>query len=515
MKRLIFAASAAALVGCATGPTTVAPLESSFASGRTLLASAVAAHGGEARINALTAARLHLAGDIVTGLQGERPDAIVTSAKEGDFETRVLIDLKGQRFRTTGEQRSNGGFVFPFTGVWSDGALKFTNPFPPSLTKNPIADAEEGREQAAGIGTRMLPPLVLKLAMQRMATVRDEGDGVVNGRAVRRLGFNMDKNTRTTLLIDAQSHRLVGLEQLAADPLAGVTTTRWLYSGEQSFDGFALPQRAAVLRRGKPFITVRLLDARLDDNAKIVDSDFALDPRFAERTAPALAIEQLRPGLWEVSNAGGGTYRVQFAELADRIVAYDAPVSPAATKAAIDKLREKVPAKPISHVVLSHFHNDHVGGARAFAAEGATLVTTADARSFIERIARAPTPLAGVIDAEPPALKFELVDGERDVGTPERPLKVMPATGSPHVNQLLVLHDVANRIAMASDMYSDTTPFNANFDWFASWLAARSQIDVLAGAHHPATPLATVKQQQADWRARPSTRQAGTPVTGG
>lgn len=508
MKNALIVALAAALAGCAAPPVEQAPLESSFARGRELLAAAVEAHGGETRVKDLTAARLHLKGDISTGLQGERPEAIRQATKEGEFETRVVIDLAKNRYRTSGDQRTNGGFIFPFTGMWSDGALKFTNPYPPSVTRQAIGDAEEGREQATGIGTRMQPPLLLKLATQRMASVRDEGSGVLGERAVRRLGFNADKNTRVTLLLDPATHRVLGLEQLAGDPLVGVTTTRWIYSGEQQVDGLLLPRRASVQRRGIEFINVTLLEARFDASAKVTDEDFALDPRLAERTVPPLAIEELRPGLWEVSNAGGGFYRVHFAELADRIVAYDAPVSPAATRAAIAKLREKVPGKPISHVVLSHFHNDHVGGARAFAEIGATLVTTADARVVIERLMRAPTPLAGLADVAPlPDPRFQLVGDEHELGTAARSLKVVTAQGSPHVNSMLVLHDVVNRVAIAADMYSDAAPFNATFDWFAGWLAARAQVDLLAGAHHAATPMPVVMQKRADWRAHPQ-RQA-------
>jgi glyoxylase-like metal-dependent hydrolase (beta-lactamase superfamily II) len=312
-------------------------------------------------------------------------------------------------------------------------------------------------------------------------------------------------------LLDGDS-RLAGLEQLVGDPLVGVTTTRWIYAGTQQVDGLLLPHSATVQRRGVEFISVRLLDARFDEAAKLAESEFALDPRFVERVVPPLAIEELRPGLWEVSNAGGGFYRVQFAELPDRIVAYDAPMSRAAAQAVIAKLREKVPAKPISHVVLSHFHNDHVGGAGAFAESGAVLVTTPQARAVIERLIRAPAPLAGVADpVPPPSLKFELIDAEVDLGTPARPLKVVIAGGSPHVDQMLVLYDVNNRVAMAADMYSDTAPFNPTFDWFAGWLAARGGVDLLAGAHHAAAPMTSVMQKRAEWKAKQPARQAGNP----
>ena len=72
MKNASIVMLAAALAACATPPIDPAPLESSFVRGRELLAAAVETHGGEARISAMTAARLHLAGELSTGLQGPR-----------------------------------------------------------------------------------------------------------------------------------------------------------------------------------------------------------------------------------------------------------------------------------------------------------------------------------------------------------------------------------------------------------------------------------------------------------
>src|SRR4030095_11765375 len=107
---------------------------------------------------------------------------------------------------------------------------------------------------------------------------------------------------------------------------------------------------------------------------------------------------------------------MRCADRADRVVVYDAPASPATTKAMIEKFREQVPDKPISHVVL----------------------------------------------------KFVRATETRDLGDAKRPRRVLEVRDNPHVNRLLVLHDVANRAAMASDMYSDTTPFNQVFDHFAA-----------------------------------------------
>jgi hypothetical protein len=477
-------------------------LESSFTEARAVLARAMTAHGGIERIEKLTAARVDLAGEISTGIQGRSPDAVTRSRPEGSFETHVYIDLAKGRSRTTGEQRGDGGFVFPFTGIYTDGAINFLNRYPVQLARTPNPDPDEGREQTAGIGTRMAIPVVLKLASQRLSGLRHEGMATFEGRRVARISFTLDKNTRVTLAIDAETNRVAGLEWLAPDPLVGVDTSRWIYSGTLAADGLVLPQRASVIRRGIRILDIRLVAARLGDSAQLSDADFALDPAYKEAPTPALAIAEVRPGLWEVANAGQGFYRVQFVELADRLVAYDAPVSAAESAAIIRKLREKVPNKPISHVVLSHFHNDHVGGVKAFAEAGATIVTTADAQAVVRRIAEVQARTTSVVDAPAPALKFASVEGSLELGDATRKVTVFETRGDPHVDRLLVLVDGASKAVMAADAYSDLMPFNATFDWLAQWIRANQPASALMlGAHHPPTDMRTIFTRQAEFRA--------------
>jgi glyoxylase-like metal-dependent hydrolase (beta-lactamase superfamily II) len=41
--------------------------------------------------------------------------------------------------------------------------------------------------------------------------------------------------------------------------------------------------------------------------------------------------------------------------------------------------KKSAPGKPIRHIVLSHFHDDHMGGVRTYAAEGAIVVVHSSA----------------------------------------------------------------------------------------------------------------------------------------
>ena len=482
--------------------TAAGPLESSFTQGRAQLARSIAAHGGAERINALNAVRLNLVGKISTGLQSQRPEQIAQPGQEGEFDAHWMMDFTKGRFRLEGTQTGLGGFVFPFVANYQSGSL--TTLFQPRLSyiKTAVADVDEGREQSAGLGTRALPPVLLKLATLRMASLRDEGASTLDGKPVRRLAFNADKNTRVTLLVDPDSARLVGMEQLANDPLLSLDTARWIYHGAQEVGGLTIPQRASVFRRGVKIIDIDVKNARFDADAKLTDADFALDPAYPQIDAPALEIAELKPGLWEVSNAGGGFYRTQFFELADRVVMFDAPVSPSTVRAIVAKFREKVPSKPISHVVISHFHNDHLGGVRSAADLGAVVVTTADVVALARRFAAAQPPIGSLADGAAVELKFVTVDGKMELGDAKRALTVMELTGSPHVNRTLVLVDRASKVAVGGDAYGDVGPFNAQYDWFAQWLRTQADVELFAGTHHAPTPVKTILQRQTEFRAK-------------
>jgi glyoxylase-like metal-dependent hydrolase (beta-lactamase superfamily II) len=66
-------------------------------------------------------------------------------------------------------------------------------------------------------------------------------------------------------------------------------------------------------------------------------------------------------------------YRSVAVEMKDGIVVLDAPVG--GIEAAIAQIHMAIPNKPITHVVLSHMHFDHVAGLRTLLADGPKPIT--------------------------------------------------------------------------------------------------------------------------------------------
>lgn len=76
-----------------------------------------------------------------------------------------------------------------------------------------------------------------------------------------------------------------------------------------------------------------------------------------------------------ISNAG-------FVITHDSVVVIDALGSPALAEELVQKIRSLTP-KPISHVLLTHYHADHIYGLQVFEALGAKIVAHAQAREYI------------------------------------------------------------------------------------------------------------------------------------
>jgi len=111
------------------------------------------------------------------------------------------------------------------------------------------------------------------------------------------------------------------------------------------------------------------------------------------RTAKAPAVNvttmQLAPGVWLLA---GGSHNSVAVEFRDYITIIEGPLDDDRSNAVIAAAKRAIPSKPIRYLVNTHHHWDHTGGIRAFAAEGATIVTQEGNEEFYERIVLAPQP---------------------------------------------------------------------------------------------------------------------------
>jgi glyoxylase-like metal-dependent hydrolase (beta-lactamase superfamily II) len=159
--------------------------------------------------------------------------------------------------------------------------------------------------------------------------------------------------------------------------------------------------------------------------------------------------------------------------------------------------KKSAPGKPIRHVVLSHFHDDHMGGVRTYAAEGATVVVHSSAGDYIRAV------LGQRRTIEPDRLEIARREGRQSQpavmvvedaitltdGTREVKLYHVPNS---HVSGMLVGYVPDARVLFTADLVSDTFPLIPVFASSVYELIEKNELSVamIACGHGNAMPFA-------------------------
>ena len=165
----------------------------------------------------------------------------------------------------------------------------------------------------------------------------------------------------------------------------------------------------------------------------------------------SLKLVALAPNVQQVV---GGSHNGLIVAMKDYLVVFDAPINEWQSRFTIDAAKAKYPGKPVKYLVLTHHHTDHAGGARAYVAEGATVIVPRPDRAFFEQVFKAPhAVIADELQKNPkPATVIEVADrmALRDESGEIRLYNV----ANPHVEGMLIGHIVNDDLVWVTDMYS-------------------------------------------------------------
>ena len=158
-------------------------------------------------------------------------------------------------------------------------------------------------------------------------------------------------------------------------------------------NGVKFPFHVHMHQGDHPFLGGRNFMDLTITNASVNVANAAQTVPDNVRTAKAAAVNvtttQLAPGVWLLA---GGSHNSVAVEFRDYITVIEGPLDDNRSNAVIAAAKKVIPNKPIRYLVNTHHHWDHSGGIRAFAAEGATIVTHESNKDFYERIVLAPQP---------------------------------------------------------------------------------------------------------------------------
>jgi glyoxylase-like metal-dependent hydrolase (beta-lactamase superfamily II) len=228
----------------------------------------------------------------------------------------------------------------------------------------------------------MTPPGFIKAAKAHHASVRREGSGFV-------VSFVTGDRQRFTGHLSAQN-LVERIESSLANTVMGDMSFVTTFADYQTFGSIRFPKRITETVGGYPFLELSVSGVNPDGAAPVgpmPPMPSALCVGCA-RGNVTFKSQKLGDGVWYLD--AGDNFASVVVEFKDYLVVFEGPHNDERSSLVIAEARRLVPDKPIRYLALSHWHFDHLGGARRFAAQNATILVSAQTVTAIEKYLNAP-----------------------------------------------------------------------------------------------------------------------------
>lgn len=205
--------------------------------------------------------------------------------------------------------------------------------------------------------------------------------------------------------------------------------------------------------------------------------------------APAMVAKRVSASAWYVEgvSALGSPANKNFISNAGfvvtqtGVVVIDALGSPALASMLVEEVRKVTPL-PITHVIATHYHADHIYGLQTFKALGARIIAHQAAREYINsetarlRLEVSRKDLAPWVNADTHLVQAdEWIDGPKDLTVGGVVFKIKPV-GPSHTPEDLVIYLPEEKVLFAGDLvFRSRIPYVGQAD-SRHWIAALEQL---------------------------------------
>jgi len=459
MKHKLFAVATLIMLQASTSiPSIIAQQPNapyrSYQQARRVLDDAIAAHGGLEALRAIKDFTLKEKGKLHARFQSptaEPPFATGTSEETLIVDTDRGLVFDDLKIVNTGNNnwiktviKGTEGQTFD---MWSKTATPIVN-----------ASVNNFRGQI-----RRLPPFVLLEAVDRASTLRWLGEDEIGGKRQKVISVLRPDNQLLTLSIDAQTNLLTRYGYLYGDPITGDSEIAQTFSGYRTVGKLQLPSGRVLYNSGGVVQETEYTDLQI--NTRPADSVFVGPAGFEKLSAPPAtppppAVAKIAEDVYLLEGLAGGTHNVLFVAFNDHVLVIEAPeqiLYANNSVQALAKIKETVPGKPIKYLVLTHHHSDHAGGFREYVAEGTTIVTTAETKSFLEKAAATESSLLPKLSSSH-KLTIETIGtdaNKKRVFRDDNHLVELYDIGpNPHAKEILVVYLPKEKILFQADLFN-------------------------------------------------------------
>ena len=332
---------------------------------------------------------------------------------------------------------------------------------------------------------RLTSPLtLLRSALADPAGVEARPDEVFEGRTYHVLALTRERPRPIRLFIDPDTFLPAKADTVEDDPYFGDTLHEVLFSEWRKQGALMAPFRLTQRLTGLGRTTTLQDEIRTEVvyDANIAADLFAIPaelrvpadaasaaqgermaqwflrrqaigiPSFTESLT--VTVTETRPGS-KVFFVTGGSHNSLVVEKDDNLIVVEPALYESRSQAVITQLKTRFPGKPISYVIVSHFHIDHGGGVRAYAAEGATVVVGEASRAHFEAILAAPhTVFPDLLQNDPQPVKVLAVPEGGGLQLSGGTMAVYSVLDQAHAADMVVPFIPGEGLLFVSDLFS-------------------------------------------------------------
>jgi hypothetical protein len=286
----------------------------------------------------------------------------------------------------------------------------------------------------------MNPAAFVKAALSRQVTSKRVTEG---GAAYNEITFPADGGLTVSGLIDDRNRVEYVRTKIANEVLGDMKVDAW-FSDYRDFNGLKFPATIVEKQGGFPVLILAVSDVK--PNAAVIVEATAAPPA----ADAGVLSKKVADGVYYLA---GGAHHSVLVEFADYSAIIEAPENEQRTAAVMAEAKRLAPAKPVRYVISTHHHFDHIGGLRAFAAAGVTIVVPEADAEFYKRVLSAErtiqpdrlSELQTVPNLETAGARKVLSDGNRV-------LELHRIESSPHADPILLAYLPKEKILIEADV---------------------------------------------------------------
>jgi glyoxylase-like metal-dependent hydrolase (beta-lactamase superfamily II) len=290
----------------------------------------------------------------------------------------------------------------------------------------------------------------LKAAMKHPSTATRQK---VNGKNYNVVSF-MDTKYTVRGYIDDQS--LVDkVETWIEHPAAGDLLIEADYSGYKDFGGVKYPTRIVQSQGGFPTLDLTLSDVK--PNAPVtIQAPQRGGGGGGAAQGPGVRSIKVSEGVFYIIGGPNNSVAVEFK---DYIVMLEAPQNAERAAAFMAEAKKQIPNKPIRYLVNTHHHFDHSGGIRAFAAEGATIITQKINKPYYDKILMGPRTLdPDPLSKSKKKILYETLTDRKVLTDGTRTIEIHLVKDTPHTDGTVMAYLPKEKILVEADIFDSPGP---------------------------------------------------------